>query len=152
MSFPNEEIAVFQEIFDAFDQNGDGKLSFSELKTALREAGHDLSDQEIWNAIRKNDFNGDGMLNFDEFLEMMAKFTFEQMDEQRRDHEEIMEAFRIFDRDGSGYITRDELKATMARMGEHMSDYQLEDMLAEADSDGDGKISYEEFAQAMYNK
>ena len=152
MSFSNEEIIAFQEVFDTFDQNGDGKLSFNELKTALEQAGRSLSDQELWKAIRDNDFNGDGMLNFNEFMEMIAQFTFDQEDERRRDLEEIMEAFRIFDRDGSGYITKAELKATMERMGERMNNYQLEDMLAEADLDGDGRISFEEFAQAMYNK
>ena len=50
--------------------------------------------------------NGDGTIDFDEFLEMMSR--------QSRDVDqtaEIREAFKIFDRDGNGFIDARELKA-----------------------------------------
>ena len=50
---------------------------------------------------------------------------------------------RVFDRDSNGYITLDELQRAMQMIGEDVTDAQLNDMLALADLDKDGKINYE---------
>ena len=49
--------------------------------------------------------NGDGTIDFDEFMEMMKKQS-----EQQDNSGELKEAFKIFDRDGNGYIDASELK------------------------------------------
>lgn len=49
----------------------------------------------------------------------------------------------MFDRDSNGYITLDELQRAMQMIGEDVTDAQLNDMLALADLDKDGKINYE---------
>lgn len=50
---------------------------------------------------------------------------------------------RVFDRDSNGYITLDELQRAMQMIGENVTDAQLNEMLALADLDKDGKINYE---------
>lgn len=57
--------------------------------------------------------------------------------------EEMREAFKIFDRSGNGFITAKELKHGMVYMGERLSDEEVEEMMREAGSDGDGRISFE---------
>ena len=49
--------------------------------------------------------NGDGTIDFDEFMEMMKKQS-----EHQDNSAELKEAFKIFDRDGNGYIDASELK------------------------------------------
>jgi calmodulin len=49
----------------------------------------------------------------------------------------------LFDKNGDGYITVDELKGILANNGEKISDIELNDMIKDADIDGDGKINYE---------
>lgn len=51
--------------------------------------------------------------------------------------------FRVFDQDSNGYITLDELQRAMQMIGENVTDAQLNEMLALADLDKDGKINYE---------
>jgi calmodulin len=55
----------------------------------------------------------------------------------------IRAAFKIFDRDGNGLIDGKELKFAMQNLGEKLTDKELQDMMREADVDGDGKINYE---------
>ena len=57
--------------------------------------------------------------------------------------EEIKKVFRVFDRDGNGYIDAEELKFMVTNMGEKMSDAEVDEMIREADIDGDGRINYE---------
>lgn len=51
--------------------------------------------------------------------------------------------FSVFDRDGNGYITRDELQTAMEMIQENVTENQVNEMLALADLDKDGKINYE---------
>lgn len=78
------------------------------------------------------------MIDFEEFLEMIVK----EMNKTDTE-EEMREAFRIFDRSGNGYINAQELKYGMFCMGERLTDEEVDEMMTEADKDGDGKISYE---------
>ncbi|KAK1295425.1 putative calcium-binding protein CML16 [Acorus calamus] len=59
---------------------------------------------------------------------------------------EISEIFRFFDLDGNGLITKEELVYTLGRIGRSPpSEKEVELMIAEADRDGDGCISFDEF-------
>ena len=49
---------------------------------------------------------------------------------------------RVFDKDGDGYITAAELRHVMANLGEKLTDDEVEEMIREADQDGDGKVNY----------
>jgi calmodulin-like protein 11 len=59
------------------------------------------------------------------------------------------EAFAVFDVDKDGYITKSELRQVMNRLGENLTDKQLDAMIKEADKDGDGKINAKEFKALM---
>lgn len=57
--------------------------------------------------------------------------------------EELKEAFRVFDRNGDGFISAPELRLVMTNLGEKLTDEEVEDMIREADLDGDGLVNYE---------
>ncbi|KAL8052777.1 hypothetical protein ABFX02_05G027100 [Erythranthe guttata] len=61
----------------------------------------------------------------------------------------MMEVFRSFDRDGNGYITAAELAGSMAKMGHPLTYRELSEMMREADTNGDGVISFNEFANIL---
>ena len=79
-----------------------------------------------------------GQIEFSEFCDLMAKHMKEE------DQEETLQAaFRTFDKDGSGRISADELRQVMHTLGETLTDEEIEDMIREADTDGDGQINYQ---------
>ena len=49
----------------------------------------------------------------------------------------MSEAFAVFDVDKDGFITKGELRQVMNRLGENLTDEQLDAMIKEADLDGD---------------
>ena len=63
--------------------------------------------------------------------------------------QEYMDAFERIDKDGSGSLSPDELREVMHELGEDMNEKELEEMIQEADHDGDGEIDYDEFTSMM---
>ena len=83
-------------------------------------------------------FSGNGTIDFPEFLTMMAR-KMKDTDSE----EEIREAFRVFDKDGNGFISAAELRHVMTNLGEKLTDEEVDEMIREADIDGDGQVNYE---------
>jgi centrin-1 len=63
--------------------------------------------------------------------------------------EEMKKAFRLFIDDNSDKITFKHLKKVAKDLGENISDEELQEMLDEADRDGDGMISEADFIRVM---
>ena len=56
--------------------------------------------------------------------------------------EELEQAFRMFDKDGDGFIDARELRHLLTNLGEKLSEEEVDEMIAEVDIDGDGKVDY----------
>ncbi|KAK1263966.1 hypothetical protein QJS04_geneDACA021757 [Acorus gramineus] len=66
--------------------------------------------------------------------------------------EELKEAFKVFDKDQNGFISAAELRHVMTNLGEKLTDEEVDEMIREADVDGDGQVNYEEFVRMMLAK
>lgn len=94
--------------------------------------------------ISDADKDGSGTINFDEFITIMQS----KMGE-RDSREEMIKAFRLFDDDETGKITFKNLKRVATELGENISDEELQEMIDEADRDGDGEVSLDDFLRIM---
>ena len=133
-----EQIAEFKEAFSLFDKDGDGTITTKELGTVMRSLGQNPTEAELQDMINEVDADGNGTIDFPEFLTMMARKMKETDSE-----EEIREAFRVFDKDGNGFISAAELRHVMTNLGEKLTDEEVDEMIREADTDGDGQVNYE---------
>merc|ERR1712127_1084932 len=115
-----------------------------EIKVAMRALGFEPKREEIKKLISEVDKDGSGVIDFPEFLDVMtAKMA------ERDPREEMMKAFRLFDDDESGKISFKNLKRVAKELGENMTDYEIAEMIEEADRDGDGEIGEDEFMRIM---
>ncbi|XP_061763169.1 calcium-binding protein 1a isoform X2 [Nerophis ophidion] len=67
-------IKELKDAFREFDTNGDGAISTSELRDAMRKLlGHQVGLNEVEDILREVDLNGDGLVDFEEFVRMMSR-------------------------------------------------------------------------------
>lgn len=143
----DKQISEFREAFEIFDRDQDGYITIQELAEIMRNLGDPPTEENIQDMISEVDIDGSGNINFQEFISLMAR--------RMRDgdlEEELKLVFKLFDRDGNGKIGHSELKSLMIGIGEKISDDEIRDMILEADKDGDGFISYQEFKDIIENK
>lgn len=72
------EEARLREAFALFDTDGSGSLSVEELRTVLSRPGSTLSDEEIQALIDEFDEDGDGEMQFEEFVKLWTPATTEE--------------------------------------------------------------------------
>ena len=97
------------------------------------------------------DEDGGGDVDFQEFVSGLSAFSSKGNKEQK-----LRFAFKVYDIDRDGYISNGELFIVLKMMvGNNLKDQQLQQIvdktIMEADLDGDGKISFEEFASIVAN-
>lgn len=141
------KVIEFKAAFELFDKDRDGKITTKELGTVMKNLGQNPSESELIRMIKEIDTDGNGTIDFKEFLGLMV-----QRMKDTDSEEELLEAFKVFDRDGNGFITTHELRHVMTYLGDPLSPEEVEEMIIEADMDGDGEINYHEFLRMMMSK
>nr|XP_002124306.1 troponin C, body wall muscle [Ciona intestinalis] len=64
---------LLKETFRWYDTDADGIISWSELKTALKNTGEKIEDWEIDELMKDGDENMDKHIDFDEWINMMKE-------------------------------------------------------------------------------
>ncbi|CAH1722744.1 unnamed protein product [Chironomus riparius] len=153
-NYTEDELKDLRTAFDLLDRDQDGMVTPTELQFMLNNLGIHVSDELIDGLMKEASKTGNGLIDETEFLQWISRIqalrespgAVAEDDDLTQD---LVAAFRVFDRDSNGYITRDELQRAMQMIGETVTDSQLNDMLALADLDKDGRINYEEFARLL---
>ena len=143
-----DEVLEIKEAFDLFDSDKSGQIDTNELKQALQNLGIDAKNQTLQNMLADIDKNGSGDIDFDEFIDMM---TAKMSDKDTR--EDLQKVFDLFlGDDDADKIEIKHLKRVVKELNENLSDDELNEMITRADTDRDGKVSFEEFYNIMTKK
>ena len=62
--------------------------------------------------------------------------------------EELKKAFEVMDANNDGVVTKEELRTLLKGLGEEVTDEVVDEMIAIADENGDGKVDFQEFVKA----
>ncbi|XP_050055586.1 neo-calmodulin-like isoform X5 [Aphis gossypii] len=176
---PAKDHQKFQEAFRLFDKDGDGSITKEELGRVMRSLGQFAREEELETMLQEVDIDGDGAFSFQEFVEIVYNMggTAEKTADQ--EEKELRDAFRVFDKHNRGYISASDLRAVLQCLGEDLSEEEsntvvgtyynryfiyyaisrtifslalfilVEDMIKEVDVDGDGRIDFYEFVNAL---
>lgn len=126
------------------DENGDGKISPSELQSCLRMVGEELTEEDAEEVVESADSDGDGLLGFEDFAKLVAEGEGEEERIQS-----LREAFGVYAAEEGGCITPRSLQRTLALLREAKTLEDCRLMIQCFDLNGDGVISFDEFIAMM---
>ncbi|TVT99461.1 hypothetical protein EJB05_55130, partial [Eragrostis curvula] len=129
-----EEITGLKEMFKNIDKDNSGTITLEELKNGLAKHGTKLSDSEIQQLMDAADADGNGLIDYDEFV--TATVHMNKLDRE----EHLYTAFQ--------YITKEELEQALKEQGLYDAE-EIKDVISDADSNNDGRIDYSEFVAMM---
>merc|ERR1711959_165343 len=136
----DEQLDESREAFSLFDADASGMIDIRELKAAMRALGIEVKNEELKKMVTDIDNDGNGTIEFGEFLQMMtAKMG------EKDTREDIEKVFKLFDDDNPNKIPFRNLARVAEELGENIDDEELQDMINQADRDGDGEINIDEF-------
>jgi len=136
--------AQLKDLFRQYDKDGDGFITDNEVREFFKgwthflpnffqSLGKTLSEEEVTEQIKEADNDGDGRVSFEEFVQVVKSDKFAA----------FQTTFSEYDKDGDGYITAAEIQELL---GSDKCAQDIKDLVAKADTDGDGKVSFGEFA------
>lgn len=134
----DDEVEDLKEAFEDLDKDCVGVLSVSVLRHAMQFNGADPSRREMLALFAHLDINGDGWVDFFEFVAATMR------PELYLQPDRLHAAFRELDVDKNGIIDLGDLRSVVGT-----GHGRAREILAEADTDQDSRVDYEEFLRAM---
>ena len=147
ISLSEETKTDYKDSFNLFDTNHDGTINSQKIREIMQKLGKNPTEQQLIQIIENVAKPGSDKIRFDDFTDFMEKKNKENDTEI-----EIINTFQIFAAENNGLIPNEELFHIIRTFGETLSDKEIEEIISEADVDGDGYINYEEFVRMMIAK
>ena len=143
----DEQIIEFREAFQAFDKDGNGSITTKELGRVMRSLGQNLSEGEIKEVIDEVDEDRNGIIDFQEFLSLMAR-KMKIIDKE----DELIDAFKVLDFNGTGKISKYELRYIILSTDSGFTGNDIDELLKLCDFDEDGNIDLHDFIKVLMSQ
>ena len=147
ISLSEETKTDYKDSFNLFDTNHDGTINSQKIREIMQKLGKYPTEEQLQRLIANVAKYDSKKISFDDFVDMM-----EQLNKENDPEVEILNSFQIFDVENSGLISNQDLFHIIRTFGETLTDKEIEEIISEADVDGDGYINYEEFVRMMITK
>lgn len=139
------QLVEINSAFRKFDRDGDGHIEPKELRKVMADLGCPMSEENTRKLIEGVDTDGNGMIEFDEFIGIMAARML-----KTEDDEELDQAFKLFD-DGTGFISEDLLREKLCKQGsQRLTAADIDQMLGLLQKDAQGRVAFEHFRLADF--
>ena len=145
-----EEFETIRDLFKILDEDGDGKITVTEFrnqlieKKKLKENEEDVEDY-IEFLLRIYDMDGNGSLEFPEFLQIHAFISYDVTPTS----DYIKQLFKALDKENKGFLSVDDIKRFCRIFktcdGVPYEESKADNLIKKMDINGDGEINYSEF-------
>ncbi|ODV80545.1 calcineurin subunit B [Suhomyces tanzawaensis NRRL Y-17324] len=147
-NFDRDEIDRLRKRFMKLDKDGSGTIDKNEFLAIPGISSNPLATR----LMDVFDEDGSGTIDFQEFITGLSAFS-----GKTSKLDKLKFAFKVYDIDRDGYIGNGELFIVMKMMvGKNLKEEELQQIvdktIREADHDGDGRLSFEEFKNAVDSK
>jgi calmodulin len=145
------DVKCVRQAFKKFDADGDGEISFQELKSGASSVAR-FSEGELSAIFAMGDIDNDGKISFCEFARMILPSADEKISVLKKtlgSANEVAAAFKKFDANNDGNISVQELRNGLKSTGLKFNDQEVDVIFNIADLDGDGEISTAEFEHLL---
>lgn len=160
------DMAKIREFFNAHDSNGDGVISYEEMKEMMNKMNISMSDESVKNFFNQIDIDKSGEIEFGEFLDWYttlmdladeeAMKVVTRLEQQttftRTELEAIYDNFKRVSASvvNDGMIDAEEFKQMMVAGGvPSWNTFLVDGLFGMFDADGSGQISFEEFVNIL---
>lgn len=140
-----QQVAELKEAFAVFDKDSDGRITVDDLSAVFHHLGQNVSRKKLEAMLAEADLDDNGCIDFPEFLTLVAT----QQNDPEQKELQLRRAFRLYDLGNTGHITYLNLRLVMGRLGCPLTPEQAFEMISEVDTDGDGKLNFEDFKRIM---
>ncbi|KAH3899983.1 probable Calcineurin subunit B [Saccharomycodes ludwigii] len=144
-NFNKDEISRLEKRFSKLDKDSSGTIDKAEFMSIPGVSNNPLASR----IMEFFDSDNSGDIDFQEFITGLSIFSGKSGKEEK-----LKFAFKIYDIDKDGYISNGELFIVLKIMvGDNLDDEQLQQLvdrtIMENDIDGDGKLTFDEFKNAI---
>ncbi len=140
-----------RESFEVFDKEKTGHISVYSADTAFRLAGIAFSEADNTHFLKSMGLEKE--VTFHALRGYAESYGFRRCKDAvalQDDARELREAYYVLSKDNDGrFVSPAQLKRAMNAFGIALTDEEVEEMVAEADFDKDGKVNYKDFARIM---
>ena len=141
--YSTQEIEELKKFFKKLDKNGDGRLTYLELKEGFEKIIGDkfTTEMEMYQIMSLVDQDKDGYIEYEEFLRVTLNRN------TLISEENLKNAFNMFDNNKDGKLSAEELRTIL---GTSDNEY-INEIIQQIDQNDDGYISFKEFSDLMKN-
>jgi len=133
-----------KDAFGQFDKKGEGQIKVGDIGSAMKKMGHNITPEFLEKWEEDIDQDGTGYVEYEEFETLVRRKIQEDEDER-----ELKEIFRVLDKEKRGEVNTSELRWILKSLGDDLTEEDIDDMIADVDTDGSGWVDYDEFSKLM---
>jgi myosin light chain 6 len=135
-----------QEVFNLFDDQGDGKIDATQIGTVARALGLKPTQAQVTKAAgAEYKKTGEKRLSLEEFLPIYEQL---QKEKEVGTFADFMEGLRVFDKDECGKILVPELRHALLALGERLTVEEADEIVSGIE-DAEGMVNYESFIKKV---
>ena len=129
-----------KDAFKSFDKKNEDKIKVGDIEPAMKRLGHTIKPDWFEKIEHTIDSEGTGYILFEEFCTIVERKMRDDEDER-----ELREMFKSLDKEKRGEVNTSELRWILKNLGDDLTEADIDDMIADVDTDGSGWVDYNEF-------